>query len=128
MRFTILTVASSLLETKSFCCMKSASRPSLTAKPVARVKEKKKMLGPQNSALRADIIDFYFDKCDGLRQKAGNARKKNWKILMPGPQSSELGADIADLFLTSATKFAKMRELLVIYVVLASLLFSIHFF
>ena len=76
MRFTILTVASSLLETKSFCCVKSASRPSLTAKPVARVKEKKKMLGPQNSALRADIIDFYFEKCDGLRQKAGNARKK----------------------------------------------------
>ena len=53
---------------------------------------------------------------------------KNLKKLMPGPQSSELGADIADLFLTSATKFAKMRELLVIYVVLASLLFLIHFF
>lgn len=38
------------------------------------------MLGPQNSALRADIIDFYFDKCDGLRQKAGNVRKKFEKI------------------------------------------------
>ena len=85
------------------------------------------MLGPQNSALRADIIDFYFDKCDGLRQKAGNARKK-FEKMWPGPQSSELGADIADLFVTSATKFAKMRELLVIYVVLASLLFLIHFF
>ena len=53
---------------------------------------------------------------------------KNLKKLMPRPQSSELGADIADLFLTSATKFAKKRELLVIYVVLASLLFLIHFF
>ena len=85
------------------------------------------MPGPQNSALRADIIDFYFDKCDGLRQKAGNARKK-FEKMWPGPQSSELGADIADLFVTSATKFAKMRELLVFYVVLASLLFLIHFF
>ena len=53
---------------------------------------------------------------------------KNLKKLMPGPQSSELGADIADLFLTSAMKFAKMRELLVIYVALASLLYLIHFF
>ena len=53
---------------------------------------------------------------------------KNLKKLMPGPQSSELGADIADLFLTSATKFAKMRELLVIYVALASLLYLIFFF
>lgn len=48
---------------------------------VRRVSQRKKMmLGPQNSALRADIIDFYFDKCDGLRQKAGNARKKLEKI------------------------------------------------
>ena len=53
---------------------------------------------------------------------------KNLKKLMPGPQSSELGADIALLFLTSTTKFAKMRELLVIYVALASLLYLIHFF
>ena len=30
--------------------------------------------------MRADIIDFYFDKCAGLRQKAGNARKKFEKI------------------------------------------------
>ena len=54
---------------------------TLLYREVRRVSQRKKMmLGPQNSALRADIIDFYFDKCDGLRQKAGNVRKKLEKI------------------------------------------------
>ena len=54
--------------------------PLLQRSPSRESKKKKVMLGRQNSALRADIIDFYFDKCDGLRQKAGNARKKFEKI------------------------------------------------
>ena len=54
--------------------------PLLQRSPSRESKKKKMMLGPQNSALRADIIDFYFDKCDGLRQKAGNVRKKLEKI------------------------------------------------
>ena len=101
--------------------------PLLQRSPSRESKKKKMMLGPQNSALRADIIDFILTSATDFAKKQGML-VKNLKKLMPGPQSSELGADIADLFLTSSTKFAKMRELLVIYVMLASLLFLIHFF
>ena len=48
------------------------------------------MLGPQNSALRADITDFYFDKRTDFAKKQGLLVKKSKKI---DTKASELRAE-----------------------------------
>ena len=54
------------------------------------------MLGPQNSALRADITDFYLTSATDFAKKQGLLVKKSKKKLILRPQSCALNADIAD--------------------------------